>query len=206
MKTVKIVVALAAVVLFACQAQATVLGFEGLDDQGPLGTFGDNVSAATDGVYSYGSAGGWTPHVAFDITSGHGMVASQYSLFENRCWEAPGAATFTLTAAPSYKAELFEFYLATWQGDGPATVNVTVTDGSGTILSPLTAYNLPAGSAGSNVLVSFATPPQAQTLNVIVDPNGAWFGLDNMKIAEVPEPASLTLLGLGALGLLRRRK
>lgn len=39
-------------------------------------------------------------------------------------------------------------------------------------------------------------------------PNNYWSGLivDNLKISQVPEPASMCLLGLGSLGVLLRRK
>lgn len=36
--------------------------------------------------------------------------------------------------------------------------------------------------------------------------SGNDFGLDNLSVAPVPEPASMAVLGLGALGIIRRRR
>ena len=38
------------------------------------------------------------------------------------------------------------------------------------------------------------------------DPDAAWIGFDNVRLDVVPEPATLALLGFGALGLIRRRR
>ncbi|QDU34847.1 PEP-CTERM motif protein [Poriferisphaera corsica] len=38
------------------------------------------------------------------------------------------------------------------------------------------------------------------------DPVNTWAILDNLKITDIPEPASLALFGLGGLAMLRRRK
>jgi hypothetical protein len=36
------------------------------------------------------------------------------------------------------------------------------------------------------------------------DPDAAWIGFDNVRLDVVPEPATIALLGLGGLGLLRK--
>lgn len=37
-------------------------------------------------------------------------------------------------------------------------------------------------------------------------PDAAWIGFDNVRLDVIPEPATLALLGFGALGLIRRRR
>ncbi len=38
------------------------------------------------------------------------------------------------------------------------------------------------------------------------DPDASWIGFDNVRLNAIPEPATLVLLGLGGMGLIRRRR
>lgn len=71
---------------------------------------------------------------------------------------------------------------------------------------------LDAGNNVSNIAQSLGVAPTAGgviTLTIQAGPNNTnsqgFFYLGGMDITEVPEPASLTLLGLGGLAMLRRR-
>lgn len=91
----------------------------------------------------------------------------------------------------------------------PATIQYTYTDSTGTYVSPVLAFDMgnpdedpPYGLWGilNDARVGGYFQPQINT----GDPEN-WGQVDFTNIKYVPEPASLVLLGLGAVALVRRK-
>jgi len=83
------------------------------------------------------------------------------------------------------------------------TTDVDATDPQFALLH--SAYDSAFGGGGFNALFKFATIPGAKVFNYdfsgTTTPN-----ITVDQLAAVPEPATMSLLGLGALGLLARRR
>lgn len=56
-----------------------------------------------------------------------------------------------------------------------------------------------AGAAGNQIGIQV-------TCGTVDETAGGWIGYDNFSLEVIPEPATITLLGLGVLGLVRRRR
>jgi hypothetical protein len=76
--------------------------------------------------------------------------------------------------------------------------SVTLVD----ISQTWTTYSLTF--AADDVPASIGSQIGIELKNIDTPAGGSWMGMDNVRL--VPEPTTMALLGLGALGLLRRRK
>lgn len=88
---------------------------------------------------------------------------------------------------------------------GPISVLVTIGDVSQT----LTHNSADAGVQWASYGFTFTADSVGPTLTVVgadLPAGGAFIGLDNLTLVTVPEPASVTLVALGAAGILRRRR
>ena len=140
---------------------------------------------ATDGVYT-GFLGGNME--VFQLT-GHTIAADEvYTLTidARRTWEGPNVT------------------LGLYYDDGGARVQMAsllheFVGGSTTDMEELNLVALAndtAAAIGNNLGIQIMSGP----------PDAAWIGFDNVRLDVIPEPATLALVGFGALGLIRRRR
>jgi len=223
-----VVLVLVVTSLAGSPAQATVLTFDanlGYAAAIPQ-DYGDHVVAATMGDYSYGSEGGWTPNVQTTYATENvnttvtywgdshndltGVANNEYA----DTWSDTGFS-LVLTADPGYEVLLYSFDVGNWDYM-ELSVPISVTGLAGQVLYDERIY-LP-DRTGPHAAVDFSGQPLvSQRLTIHVDigqlePSGWYpaaadsFGLDNIAFGQVPEPATLALMGLGAAGLLLRRR
>jgi len=129
-------------------------------------------------------------------------------------WSDTGFS-LVLTADPGYEVLLYSFDVGNWDYM-ELSVPISVTGLAGQVLYDERIY-LP-DRTGPHAAVDFSGQPLvSQRLTIHVDigqlePSGWYpaaadsFGLDNIAFGQVPEPATLALMGLGAAGLLLRRR
>jgi hypothetical protein len=139
----------------------------------------------TDGLYT-GFLGGNME--AFQLTSHTIAVDEVYTLTidARRTWQGPNITLglyYDDGGARVQMASLFHEFVG---GD--------TTDMEELNLVAL-ANDTPA-AIGNNLGIQIMSGP----------PDAAWIGFDNVRLDVIPEPATLALLGFGALGLIRRRR
>jgi hypothetical protein len=202
------------IALFAgvSNAGATVLTFDitGATDgvTMPQG-YGDRANSTTDGAFSYGAGGGFTPSVLVDYFSPDAPIdlnfwTTGYSDLTNVVENEPdGEAGYTIrfTADPGFLVRLDSFDLGNF-GGAVTLPGLRVEDGKGNILFSM-----------SNIFVADSTQPHqdydfagglfGSELNIIVDTTGLGgnsdnIGLDNIQFGQdVPEPSAYAMLALG---------
>lgn len=192
MKTLAVLGAIGALAIAGTAKADTTINFNDLSNNA-------NVSS------SYGSSGqvtaAWSPVIAYnegygDLTNGGSLVAYASGIT---------TMTLTLTAASGYNVLLKSFDLAHYTGNGDAAqISVVVNGGSPNVSNINAGANHYSATAlsyqGSTIALSITEPTGANPANDIA--------IDNIVYGQVavPEPAALSLLGLGALGLIRRRR
>jgi len=219
---------MAVTVLGTPAAHATVLTFDANLGYGAAipQDYGDRVVAATMGDYSYGNEGGWTPNVQTTYATENVNTAVTYygdsfndltGVANNESADDQSDTGFsvTLTADPGYEVLLYGFDVGNWDYMA-LSVPISVTALAGQVLYDARIY-LP-DRTGPHAAVDFSGQPLvSERLTIHVDigqlePAGWYpaaadsFGLDNIAFGQVPEPATVALVGLGAAGFALRRR
>ena len=147
----------------------------------------------------------------FANNSAHVDNGSTYLVTEG----TPSQVTFSQIGGAPFALTSFDY--AEWQEAGTArTITVTGNQVGGTTVSTtLTLDGIFDGPGGQPDFQTAAFGPQwANLVSVVLLGTGATFGnlnyfaMDNIVVgtAAVPEPGTLTLLGLGSAYLIRRRR
>ena len=213
--------ALVGCALGAAPARATSLIFE--PDSGSFANFGvlpqgygDRVVAASQDGFAYSLSGGVTPNVVTDY--GNGALPTIYTwdtdygdLRHVIFAQEPQVFQFRLVADAGYQVTLNSFDMASWPNVDYTIDRVSVVDGDGNILynqNNVLSQGDFVGPRHTSFLFSGLT---ASVLEIQFDSRNMGdsddVGIDNINFSQssssVPEPATLTTLGIGLLTLAR---
>ena len=197
----------------AASASATVLTFDisgaGNGSIMPQ-AYGDQVTSTTDGSFSYGATGGFTPNVVVDYTSPDPPLdlnfwTTGYSDLVNVVENEPdGEAGYTirLTANSGLFVRLDGFDLGNF-GSAVTLTGLRVVDGDGNVLFSMSNIAVAANSQ-PHMDFDFAGGLFGSQLDIIVDTTGMGgnsdnMGLDNIQFGQdvVPEPSAYAMLVFG---------
>ncbi len=156
--------------------------------------YGDRVSAATMGMFSYGTDGGFTPNVVVDYgpDSNFTIWPDNYGDLINVLEyepEASGPFSVTFTADPGYSVRLVSFDLGGWSNTDYILPMLQVLSGDSILFSAsnvLVQGNF-AGPRHTTVDSSFAgfTGYNAQSLTIVVHQQGLGSASDNIGIDNI---------------------
>ena len=227
---VKSLVAMAVVLLVATTASADVISVSFYDADPALGVIGDNEA----GVVRVGNWTDWNTALSAlsdfkdnlgNPTTADGSIVGGTDTYavanlmvdpgDNALlaghWYIPGAtSTLALTDIPYAEYDLYVYYNANQAG----TIDFTI---QGTSLS-LTGLDTAAGledsafviaDAGNSIPGNYVLFEGLTDLDVTLDATAVTNGyayINGVQIVEIPEPMTMSLLALGGLALLRRRR
>lgn len=189
-KSIRVLVALSVVAAASVASAQQLVTNGGFEDNG-----GGGSSSFT----------GWTvvansgTSVVADASTSH---TGNYSAFDEAFYSSPATLSQTVTGLTVGKNYDWSFWLQDDGGDGgsryfKASINgTTYLDLEGTTGSDWTQYKYTFTATSTSTTIAFEGGDDS-TFN---------FGYHVDDVSLVPEPASLAVLGFGALGFLRRRK
>lgn len=189
--------------------------------------YGDNITATTDGGFSYGQGNGFTPNIVVDYatlnTSTGAVVATNLDWWNNDYGDLQGVAfpvngssiaELTLSAAPGFLVRLNSFDLAGYNHWDHPNSQVRILNGAGQVVldySPVTIEGDANGPQHSTFLPNLV----GSTIRIRFAYNDWNIGIDNVNFDElagnptgIPEPGTwlLSAAGLSMLALVRNRR
>ncbi len=204
-KRTRIVLALAAVamaLLLVCTAQqaaaSTIL----------IGLGANNAAVPSD----HGSNAPGTPNVALAWTGNW----DQYSNWDGRGdvyqidnSSAANPHTIAFTPDAGYDVTIVSFDLDEWAGGGATAVDWSIVGSASGALASGTWDDYETLNGGRSTITPNVTGAGGEVLTLSVGQTGGdktYVAMDNLSFDQVPEPASLALLGMGSLMIARRRR
>jgi len=166
-------------------------------------SYGDRITSTTDGTFSYGATGGFTPNieVSYNDASDLSTWATGYSdLTDVAYFETDGAPgfTITLTADPGFAVVLNSFDLGNF-GTAVTLPNLQVLNGRNGSEFLQNNVALPASTEPATAF-SFTNALSAPILTIQINTTGLGgnsdnVGIDNITFSQVaiPEPSSAIL-------------
>lgn len=188
--------------------------------------YGDRVTAASDAAGSYGLFGsGFTPNVVVEYSDGGGPI-NNANIWPNGFGDLLGVLfnnadgddrlTVTFTADPGFLVQLHSFDMAGWLNADYTIAGVRVNDGTVDLFSQSNVFvRGSASQSPRHTSFLFATPLEAQVIQIYIDLTGLGavsdnIGVDNIAFSQVgeavPEPATLFRAAAAGLLLIARRR
>jgi len=159
--------------------------------------YGDRVTAATQGGFKYGTAGGTTPNVLaqYGTTGTKPETAATWSTgygnLTNIIFPNPNGTKFqmTLTADTNFKVALSSFDMGAYGAASFTINNVKVTDGTGKILFNQNNVVIKGGASHTHfTMPSTVTAPKLIISYDSTNAGGYDVGMDNVQFSQTKIP------------------
>jgi hypothetical protein len=192
--TLRFCTLLAATALFAAQAHAAVINFDNLDARGKLASINPNNPYA-------GLTWDKNWYLGDTTVGGYDNAAHSGSNFVNNGF---GVKTLNVTSATGFDFGGAWFAAPDINGTRATSVNLSAYDALGNLI----------GTTGDMAITTrfvFVAAHFMDVARLVVTRDKGYFAMDDFTLldapsGQVPEPAGLFALGLGLVGLMRRRQ